>query len=68
MIKNLDIIEGVTNHKVFSATLKTTAEYTVKPKRKVCSKKRDFVKFGETLEASFAEFLINTKNKNTEES
>jgi hypothetical protein len=69
MIKNLDILEGISDHKVISATIKTTVEYTVKPKRKVyLFKKCDFVKFGETLEVSFTEFLINTKNKNTEES
>jgi hypothetical protein len=50
MIKNLDILEGISDHKVISATIRTTVEYIVKPKRKVyLFKTCYFVKFGETL-------------------
>jgi hypothetical protein len=34
MIKNLDILEGIGYHKVFSANIKRVVECTVKPKRK----------------------------------
>jgi hypothetical protein len=35
MMKNIDILEGINDHNAISATLKTAAEYSVKPRRGV---------------------------------
>jgi hypothetical protein len=68
MIEHVDILEGISDHKIISTTVKTTVESTVKTKRKVYFfEKCDFKKFGETLEASIMNFEATTKGKNTDE-